>query len=107
MIEAEVKPAGCMHLAETTAIDCSGNELPSCSGKFSFLLPASIPTAYHINLKFRAAAGLYNRGAGELLDEIKLCILTHYEQTNLFDYWDGHSLSTVELPFLKKQLVGK
>ncbi|XP_022795778.1 uncharacterized protein LOC111334336 [Stylophora pistillata] len=81
------------------AIACNGNELPSCAGKFTFLLPANIPTAYHISLKFRALTG-------EMLDAISLPILTHYQQTNLLDYWEGHSLPSLELPIPKKQLVG-
>lgn len=99
VIKAEVKPAGSMYLAETLAIDCRGNELPHFAGNFEFLLPASIPTEYYIALEFRAITG-------ELLDDIQLRILTHFQQTSLFDFCDGHSLSSVELPCRKKELVG-
>lgn len=99
VIEAEVKPVGCKHLVEAVSIDCRGNELPSCTGNFLFLLPASIPTAYQIDIRFRALTG-------ELLDTISRPILTHHQGTNLFDYCDGHSLPSVEFPIFKKHLVG-
>lgn len=99
VIKAEVKPAGSMYLAETLAIDCSGDELGSFTRNFVFLLPASIPTEYLISLEFRAVTG-------ELLDDIQLQVLTHYQQTSLFDFCDGHSLLSVELPCPKKELVG-
>ena len=100
VIKAEVKPAGSMYLTETLAIDCSGDELGSFARNFVFLLPASIPTEYLISLEFRAVTG-------ELLDDIQLQVLTHYQQTSLFDFCDGHSLSSVELPCPKKELVGE
>lgn len=100
VIDAEVKPPGCMHLAETTAVDCAGNTLPSYAGKFTFLLPANTSRIFHINIKMKSVAG------NALLDEVQTCVLTHYEANYLFDYWDGHSLPAVDLPFAKKQLVG-
>ena len=100
VIEAEVKPYGC-HLVEATAVDCNENPLPSCAGKFSFLLQANVSTVFHINIKFKSVAG------NELLDEIQTCIVTHSASDNLLDYWDGHSLPRVDLPFAKKQLVGE
>lgn len=101
VIDAEVKPPGCMHLAETTAVDCAGNTLPSYAGKFTFLLPANTSRIFHVNIKMKSVAG------NALLDEVQTCVLTHYEPNYLFDYWDGHSLPAVDLPFAKKQLVGK
>ena len=101
VIEAEVKPPGCMHLAETSAVDCAGIALPSYARKFIFLLPANISGIFHINIKFKSVAG------NELLDEVQTCVVTHYAPNHLFDYWDGHSLPAVDLPFAKKQLVGK
>lgn len=101
VIEPELEPDGCMHLAETTAVDCDGNALPPYAGKFTFILPAKTPSNYHINIKFKSIA------QDELLDEVQKCIVTHYSPNNLFDYWDGHSLSAVDLPFAKKELVGK
>jgi len=101
VIDAEVKPPGCMHLAETTAVDCAGNTLPPYAGKFTFLLPANTSRIFHVNIKMKSVAG------NALLDEVQTCVLTHYEPNYLFDYWDGHSLPAVDLPFAKKQLVGK
>lgn len=101
VIEAEVKPPGRMHLAETAAVDCAGNALPSYAGTFIFLLPANVSSIFHINIKFKSVAG------NELLYEVQTCVLTHYAPNHLFDYWDGHSLPVVDLPFAKKQLVGK
>lgn len=100
VIEAEVKPPGRMHLAETAAVDCAGNALPSYAGTFIFLLPANVSSIFHINIKFKSVAG------NELLHEVQTCVLTHYAPNHLFDYWDGHSLPVVDLPFAKKQLVG-
>lgn len=96
-----------MYLTETSAVDCSGNPLPSYAGKFTFLLPATTPAIFCINIKLRSVAGINNCGAGELLDESQSCIFTHFEPNNLFDYWDGHSLPALDLPFAKKQLVGE
>ena len=96
-----------MYLTETSAVDCSGNPLPSYAGKFTFLLPATTPAIFCINIKLRSEAGINNCGAGELLDESQSCIFTHFEPNNLFDYWDGHSLPALDLPFAKKQLVGE
>ena len=101
VIEAEVKPSGCMHLEATTAVDCSGNALPSYAGKFIFLLPATTSRIFHINIKFKSVTG------NELLHEVQTSIVTHYAPNYLFDFWDGHSLPAVDLPFAKKQLVGK
>ncbi|KAJ7393676.1 hypothetical protein OS493_003333 [Desmophyllum pertusum] len=67
--------------------------------------PATTPAIFCINIKLRSAAGINNCGAGELLDESQSCIFTHFEPNNLFDYWDGHSLPALDLPFAKKQLV--
>ena len=100
-MEAEVKPPSCKHLTETTAVDCAGNALPSYARKFSFLLLANISRIFHINIKFKSVA------KNELLDEVQTCVVTHYAPNHLFDYWDGHSLPAVDLPFAKKQLVGK
>lgn len=101
VIEPELEPGGCMYLAETTAVDCAGNALPFYAGKFTFILPASISSIFHVNIKFKSLA------QDELLDEVQTCILTHHSTNNLFDYWDGHSLPAVDLPFAKKQHVGK
>lgn len=100
-MEVEVKPPGCMHLAETTAVDCAGNALPSYAGKFTFLLPANMSRIFHINIKLKSVA------RNELLAEVQTVIVTHYAPNYLFDYWDGHSLPAVDLPFAKRQLVGK
>lgn len=100
VIEPEVKPCSPMYLAETTAVDCAGNALPFYAGKFTFLLPANIPSIYQVNIKIKSVAG-------DELDEVQTCIVTHYSPKNLFDYRDGHSLPAVDLPFAKKRLVGK
>lgn len=90
-----------MYLAETTAVDCAGNALPFYAGKFTFILPASISSVFHVNIKFKSIA------QDELLDKVQTCILTHHSTNNLFDYWDGHSLPAVDLLLAKKQHVGK
>jgi len=101
VIEAEVQPPGC-YLPTSTSIGCNGDLLPSYAGEFSFLLPANISAIFHINLKFISVAG------NEVLDEIQTCIFTHdYMSDNLFDYWNGHSLPAVDLPFAKKKLMGE